>query len=84
MASRTGFAVSPESVAIHDSACAAEGWALIHDSARVRCYARGGLVTVGATLALYDGKGASIATTLLGRGRTIEEAVTDLGRHGVF
>lgn len=67
-----------------DWECSVEGWALIHDAQRVRCYARGGLVTVGATLALYDGKGASVSTTLLGRGRTIEEAVTDLGRHGVF
>jgi len=78
--------VSPESAAIHDWECAAEGWALIHDALRVRCYARGGLVTVGATLVLVADERATEGklATLLGRGRTIEEAVTDLGRHGVF
>lgn len=69
-----------------DWECSAEGRSLIHAAMRVRCYARGGLVTVGATLVLVADERATEGklATLLGRGRTIEEAVTDLGRHGVF
>lgn len=67
-----------------DWECSVEGWALIHDATRVRCYARGGLVTVGATLVLMSADRTWLPATLLGRGRTVEEAVTDLGRHGVF
>lgn len=68
-----------------------EGWSLMEaareSGERVRCYVRGGLVTVGATLLVNDYADREVRmgrVTLLGRGPTIEAAVADLGASGMF
>ena len=68
-----------------------EGW-LLMEAAResgesVRCYVRGGLVTVGATLLVNDYADREVRMgrcTFLGRGPTIEAAVADLGASGLW
>lgn len=69
-----------------------EGWDMVCTAIRTRCYARGGLVTMAATMVVNDWEvrrgldqvPSEVVVTFFGRGRTLSEAVEDLGRVGVF